>query len=455
MLAVTSMPEHPFVRLLTLSFGSAAVMWFFSYVAVLQPGSLAGEVLFGCSVLALFGGGVLAGRLAMAGRCLSSGLVQGLLVGLLVATINLLLVAGLVRSSLVGGVPWIIGILVGCIAISGLGGLVGAAMPSVSPRERWSSLFCWVATGLTFFMIVSGGVVTGFEAGLAVPDWPNSYGHNMLLYPLSEMVVNLESGVFYEHSHRLTGMFVGLTSLVLLGVLMRSQPTRWVRMLGVLVLIMVIVQGVLGGLRVTGILTFSQDPTILAPSTALAIVHGVFAQVIMATMALAATATSHRWSERGFAQDSRTGSERTIASFLVLLLLVQLGVGAAYRHLASGTQLGPRDGGALSLLMVHITLAAVVAILTIAVGIQALSRGGVMRRMGIVLLVLVGLQLILGVGAVVGVYVPAQGEQAASTPGWAVLLTSVHQANGALLLMAATVTAAWAGRLWKAPAPAA
>ena len=447
--------DHSLVRLLTLSFGSAAVMWFFSYLAILQPGSLAGEVLFGCSVLALLGGGVLAGRLAMVGRRLTTGLIQGLLVGLLVAVINLLLVASLVRSSLAGGVPWIIGILVGCVGIAGLGGLAGGAMPPVHARDRWPSLFCWVATGLTFFMIVSGGVVTGFEAGLAVPDWPNSYGHNMLLYPLSEMVENLNSGIFYEHSHRLTGMFVGLTSIVLLVVLLKTQPRRWVRLLGVLVLFMVITQGVLGGLRVTGVLTFSQDPTILAPSTALAIVHGVFAQMIMATMALAATATSQRWIDGGFDADTATRTELRFAIFLVVLLLVQLSVGAAYRHLASGTELGPRDGGAMGLLMVHITLAAVVAIVTIAVGIQASSRGGVLRRMGIVLLVLVGLQLILGVGAVVGVYVPAHGEQAAAAPGWAVLLTSVHQGNGALLLMAATVTAAWAGRLSPAPAHAA
>ena len=38
-----------------------------------------------------------------------------------------------------------------------------------------------------FILLVTGGLVTGLESGLAVPDWPNSFGHNMLLYPISEM----------------------------------------------------------------------------------------------------------------------------------------------------------------------------------------------------------------------------------------------------------------------------
>jgi thiazole synthase ThiGH ThiG subunit len=97
--------------------------------------------------------------------------------------------------------------------------------------------------------------------------------------------------------------------------------------------------------------------------------------------------------------------------------------------------------------MVHITVAVIVAILAIATGIQGTVRGGILRRMGFVLLTLVVLQLLLGVGAVVGVYVPEPAVDTGAIPAWAVLLTSAHQANGALLLMAAAVMAAWAGRL--------
>jgi cytochrome c oxidase assembly protein subunit 15 len=261
------------------------------------------------------------------------------------------------------------------------------------------------------------------------------------------MVADLHSGIFYEHAHRLTGMFVGFTSVTLCCVLFANDRRAWVRVLGVVILIMVISQGVLGGLRVTGVLTFSQDPSILSPSTAFAIVHGVFAHVIMATMAVAATATSNRWLDGGHKGDSAAPVDLKIATGLVNVLLLQLAIGAAYRHLAAESALGAREGQAMALLMVHVTVAIIVAIMAIATGIQGTVRGGVLRRMGFVLLTLVVLQLLLGVGAVVGVYVPEPAADTGAIPAWAVLLTSAHQANGALLLMAAAVMAAWAGRL--------
>lgn len=51
----------------------------------------------------------------------------------------------------------------------------------------------------TFLLILFGGLVTNTGAGLAVPDWPTTFGYNMFLYPWSSMV----GGIFYEHSHRL------------------------------------------------------------------------------------------------------------------------------------------------------------------------------------------------------------------------------------------------------------
>ncbi len=425
-------------------------MWFFSYLAMLQPGQIGGEVLFGCSVAALAGMGVLTGRTSN-GRAIEDGCWTGLIVAL----INLLLVASLLKSDIAGGTGWMVGILGGCVLVSVVGALAGQAMGPLAVRDRWPSLFCWVATGLTFFMIVTGGVVTGFEAGLAVPDWPNSYGHNMLLYPLSEMVADLNTGIYFEHAHRLTGMFVGLTTIALCCVLWSTDSRGWVRGLGLAILVMVICQGVLGGLRVTGVLTFSQDPTVLAPSTGMAIVHGVFAHVIMACMALAATATSLRWSAKGHEGDNASQLDSLIGRLLVGALLLQLAIGAAYRHLAAETGLGPRDGQAMALLMVHVTVGVAVAILAIAVGMQSLNRGGVLRRMGTTVLMLVGLQLLLGVGAVIGVYAPGAATDTASIPAWSVMLTSAHQANGALLLMAVTVQAAWAGRLAEPPASSA
>ena len=118
-------------------------------------------------------------------------------------------------------------------------------------------------------MLISiGGLVTGFRAGMAVPDWPNTYGSNMFFYPLAKMT----GGVFYEHAHRLLGSLVGLTTLTLAILLSIHR-----RSIGALVLIWIVglcvlLQGVMGGLRVTD------------NSTHLAVVHGFFAHVILAGM---------------------------------------------------------------------------------------------------------------------------------------------------------------------------
>ena len=63
----------------------------------------------------------------------------------------------------------------------------------------------------TFPLLFIGGLVTSKGAGLAVPDWPTTFGYNMFLYPWSKMV----GGIFYEHSHRLVASTVGLLTIAL------------------------------------------------------------------------------------------------------------------------------------------------------------------------------------------------------------------------------------------------
>ncbi len=99
------------------------------------------------------------------------------------------------------------------------------------------------ATGL---LLVIGGLVTSKGVGLAVPDWPTTFGYNMFLYPWSKMV----GGIFYEHSHRLVASGVGFLTLILAMLLWFQEPRKWVRWLGTMALALVILQGVLGGLRV-------------------------------------------------------------------------------------------------------------------------------------------------------------------------------------------------------------
>ena len=421
------------LRLLSISFASTAAMWVYSYLAMLQPGIVLGEVLFGLAVASLFYGGVIASRLDL-GADVGRGFVGGAYVGLIAALLNLLLVASLLKSDLAGGGIWIGSILIGCVVVAGLGGVIGGWLKPQRTTGAWVSIFCWVAAGVTFFMIITGGIVTGFEAGLAVPDWPNSFGHNMLLYPLSEMVANLDTGIYFEHAHRLTGMFVGITSIVLCIVVLVFDHRQWSRLLGGLILLLVIAQGVMGGLRVTDL------------NIGLAIVHGVVAQVILVLMATLAVTSSRRWLEAG-QQDKLDVSkvEWAVACILVAALLVQLVIGAAYRHLVA--DLDPREGGAMVLLMAHITMAMIVAVIAVAVGIQSSHHKGALRGCGIGLLVLVGLQLLLGVGALIAVFVAEPSAGTAHVSTIEVVVTSAHQANGALLLLMATMCALWSSRL--------
>src|SRR6185436_11582493 len=98
--------------------------------------------------------------------------------------------------------------------------------------------------GATCTLILLGGLVTNTGAALAVPDWPNTFGYNMILFPWSKMV----GGIFYEHSHRLMGALVGLLTLALAAALWREGGR--LRRLGLLAVAAVLAQGLLGGLRV-------------------------------------------------------------------------------------------------------------------------------------------------------------------------------------------------------------
>src|SRR5438270_4116339 len=98
----------------------------------------------------------------------------------------------------------------------------------------------------TFPLIFMGGLVTSHQAGMSVPDWPNSYGYNMFLFPPRLWI----GGILYEHTHRLMGTVVGLLSIVLVAWAWRTESRPWARRLAYSVLGAVIFQGVLGGLRV-------------------------------------------------------------------------------------------------------------------------------------------------------------------------------------------------------------
>src|SRR5688572_30132634 len=107
-------------------------------------------------------------------------------------------------------------------------------------------LFALLVAASTAVLIFAGGMVTSTGSGLAVPDWPNTYGWFMWTFPIEHWV----GGIFYEHTHRLIASIVGFLIVVLAAWLWWSEPRAWLRRLGYVAVAAVVTQGLLGGLTV-------------------------------------------------------------------------------------------------------------------------------------------------------------------------------------------------------------
>lgn len=109
--------------------------------------------------------------------------------------------------------------------------------PPVLPVDApWLHRFALVTAIATLGLIGVGGLVTSHEAGMAVPDWPNTYGYNMFLFPISKWM----GGIFYEHSHRLLASLVGLLTTILAGWLWVRETRSTVRWVGLGVMVFVL-----------------------------------------------------------------------------------------------------------------------------------------------------------------------------------------------------------------------
>src|ERR1700747_3724229 len=112
-----------------------------------------------------------------------------------------------------------------------------------TPYNRRLHAFAVFTACVTLRLIVAGALVTSNDAGLSVPDWPTTFGS---IYKMPRMV----GGVKFEHGHRMVAEFVGLLTIILAIWTRRAERRRWLRILAVVGVGLVIVQGVLGGLTV-------------------------------------------------------------------------------------------------------------------------------------------------------------------------------------------------------------
>ncbi len=280
----------------------------------------------------------------------------------------------------------------------------------------WLHRIALLTAGATFLLIVIGGIVTSTESGLAVPDWPTTFGYNMFLYPFSEMV----GGILYEHSHRLMGSLVGLLTIGLLIMLLVKDSRMWMKWLGVAALIGVSVQGILGGLRVTEL------------NLNLAIVHACLAQAFFALLCGICWFTSRDWVENqnqpGSIVDTVSVKKlRRLSLITTCLIYVQLIFGAVLRH--TGSRLDA-----------HLLFAFLVTLHIFLLLRRFFSMGEETQSIGqslpLLLLGLLAVQLILGLGAYI-TRLTAVGETVSAL--LTDIVTTAHVAVGALMLVSSFV----------------
>jgi cytochrome c oxidase assembly protein subunit 15 len=184
------------------------------------------------------------------------------------------------------------------------------------PKRLLNGFAVLVALGVVA-LIGLGGLVTSHDAGMAVPDWPNSFGYNMFLFPISRWV----GGVFFEHTHRLAASVVGLLTIALFVLTLVIEDRRWVKWLSGIALLAVIIQGILGGLRVT-----EANPL-------LGLFHGCLAQAYLAIVATIALVTTRFWRRLAPAADLLSQRRSRFWSIFVTgMVFLQLVLGASMRH---------------------------------------------------------------------------------------------------------------------------
>jgi len=242
---------------------------------------------------------------------------------------------------------------------------------------NWTHLVACLLVGVTAVLLSFGALVTTYEAAMAVPDWPATYGHNMFLFPWGEWLHG-PWDLFLEHGHRLLGAATGCITLLLAAVAWRAANRPVVRWLVVAAVGLVVIQGALGGARV-----LLDDKTV-------AKVHACTGPLFFAVAVAVATLS------RRSAAVARDGSSARLPVALLVAAYLQLVAGAQLRHLDATVD--PSTFHAL--VGLHILGAVAVVVLSVVSAVVVADSGSPAARrwaQGIVLLVVV--QLALGAGA--------------------------------------------------------
>jgi heme a synthase len=287
---------------------------------------------------------------------------------------------------------------------------------------KWLHRYIVFVAACTVLLIAAGGMVTSTDSGLAVPDWPNTYGWFMFSFPYEKWV----GGIFYEHGHRLIASTVGFLTIILAVWVWFAESRTWVRWLGVGALGAVIVQGVLGGITVL----------LLLPAP-VSIGHAGLAQLFFCITVSLALFTSSGWRTSRDAVDDpmlrRVALATTVAVYCQILL------GATMRHteaglaipdfpLAFGHIVPPAWNAAVAIAFAHRVGALVVTVAILAaaghVWYHHRTRAELVRPASL-------LVLFVAVQVALGAYVVWSGLQP--------VINTAHVVNGALVLATSLV----------------
>lgn len=293
-----------------------------------------------------------------------------------------------------------------------------------SGSHPWVKFIARLLMVSTFPLIWLGGLVTTYDAGMAVPDWPGTYGYNLFAYPWQAWLYG-PFDLFVEHGHRLLASFVGLVAICFLVATYRTGERPIIRNLAWMCLVTVIFQGVLGGARV------------LMDARLVAMIHGCLGP---AFFALCMVTVVHCSGIKGRSEVG--GWSRWFVRFAVATTIVaylQLTIGAQLRHIL------PWASPKFFLMMVHLHLTfaglVLVSALTVAAfGLREPNR--YLRHPAVMLVGLVAVQILLGFGTWIANYAlpwsdlsPELSAYIISAKGyWESMIVTAHQATGSLII---------------------
>ena len=189
--------------------------------------------------------------------------------------------------------------------------------------------FAGLGSAWVFVLVTLGAFTTSIGAGMAFPDWPLSNGS---INPEGWLT---DISKFAEHSHRLTGMTMGLITIGIVVWVWRREERTWLRHLALWALGTVILQGLIGGQRVT-LNAIAVPGFQMSLGEMLRIPHGILAQVYVCILIALAISLSRTWIERPLPVGPAV---RRIGVVCCALLFVQLAIAATMRHNHAGLAL--------------------------------------------------------------------------------------------------------------------